>query len=297
MKVFVTGATGFVGTALVQELTKAGHRVLGLARSAASIEKLKAAGAEVQQGDLEDLDSLRAGAAAADGVIHAGFVHDFTRFVEVCQIDKVAIETIGSVLAGSNRPFIVTSGTAMVNQGILATEEMANEHDATLSPRVSETSLDPFTSQGVRTAVIRLAPSVHGEGDHRGFIPTLINIARQKGVVAYVGEGLNRWNAVHRLDAVHLYRLALEKGETGMKYHAVGDEGITLKAISEVIGRQLNLPVRSITPEEAPAHFGWFAMLATLDCPASSQLTQKRLHWKTVHPTLPEDLANGIYFK
>ncbi|HEY5751236.1 MAG TPA: SDR family oxidoreductase [Chryseolinea sp.] len=297
MKVFVTGATGFIGTALVQELTKAGHRVLGLARSAASAEKLKAAGAEVQQGDLEDLDSLRAGAAAADGVIHAGFVHDFSRFAEVCQIDKAAIETLGSALAGSNRPFIVTSGTALVNQGTMATEDMPSMHDVTRFPRVSESSLDPFTTQGVRTAIIRLAPSVHGEGDYRGFIPMLVNIARQKGVVAYIGEGLNRWNAVHRLDAVHLYRLALEKGEAGMKYHAVGDEGITLKAISEVIGRQLNLPVISIAPEEAAAHFGWFAMMASLDCPASSQLTQRRLDWKTVHPTLPEDLANGIYFK
>jgi len=297
MKIFVTGATGFIGTALVQELTKAGHRVLGLARSAASIEKLKAAGAEVQQGDLEDLDSLRAGAAAADGVIHAGFVHDFSRFAEVCQIDKVAIETLGATLAGSNRPFIVTSGTALVNQGILATEDMPSMHDVNRFPRVSEPALESFTSRGVRTAIIRLAPSVHGEGDYRGFIPTLINIARQKGVVAYIGEGLNRWNAVHRLDAVHLYRLALEKGEAGMKYHAVADEGITLKTISEMIGQQLNLPVISITQEEAPAHFGWFAMMASLDCPASSQRTQKRLDWKPVHATLPEDLANGIYFK
>jgi len=297
MKVFVTGATGFIGTALVQELTKAGHRVLGLARSAASAEKLRAAGAEVQPGDLEDVDSLRAGAAAADAVIHAGFVHDFSRFAEVCQIDKVAIGTLGTTLAGSNRPFIVTSGTALVNQGVMATEDMPSNHDVTRFPRVSESSLDPFTSQGVRTAIIRLAPSVHGEGDHHGFIPMLVNIARQKGVVAYIGEGLNRWNAVHRLDAVHLYRLALEKGEAGMKYHAVGDEGITLKTISEAIGQHLNLPVISITPEEAPAHFGWFAMMAALDCPASSQRTQKRLDWKPVHPKLLDDLASGIYFK
>jgi len=297
MKVFVTGATGFIGTALVQELTKAGHRVLGLARSAASAEKLKAVGAEVQPGDLEDLDSLRSGAAGADGVIHAGFIHDFSRFAEVCRIDKVAIETLGSTLAGSNRPFIVTSGTGLVNQGVMATEVMPSMQDVTRFPRVSESSLDPFTSQGVRTAVIRLAPSVHGEGDHHGFIPLLVNIARQKGVVAYIGDGLNRWNAVHRLDAVHLYRLALEKGEAGMKYHAVSDEGITLKTISEVIGRHLNLPVISIGPEEAVAHFGWFAMMTSLDCPASSQLTQKRLEWKPVHSTLPEDLASGLYFK
>lgn len=297
MKIFVTGATGFVGTALVQELIKANHQVLGLARSVASAEKLKAAGAGVQLGDLEDLDSLRHGAAAADAVIHAGFVHDFSRFAEVCQIDKVAIETIGSTLAGSNRPFIVTSGTALVNPGTMATEDMPITYDTTRFPRVSEPSLDAFTPQGVRTGIIRLAPSVHGEGDLHGFIPTLVNIARQKGVVAYIGDGQNRWNAVHRLDAVRLFRLALEKGETGMKYHAVGDEGMTLKTISEVIGRHLNLPVVSIAPEEAAAHFGWFAMMASLDCPASSQLTQKRLNWKPVHPTLSEDLASGIYFK
>jgi nucleoside-diphosphate-sugar epimerase len=297
MKVFVTGATGFIGTALVKELINANHQVLGLARSAASAEKLKAAGAEVHWGDLEDLDSLRSGAAAADAVIHAGFIHDFSRFAEVCRIDKVAIETIGSTLAGSNRPFIVTSGTALVNQGTLATEDMPSMHDVTRFPRVSESSLDAFTSQGVRTAIIRLAPSVHGDGDHHGFIPTLVNIARQKGVVAYIGNGLNRWNAVHRLDAVHLYRLALENGEAGMRYHAVDDEGITLKAISEEIGRHLNLPVISIAPEEAAAHFGWFAMMASLDCPASSQLTRRRLDWKPVHPTLSEDIASGIYFK
>jgi len=297
MKVFVTGATGFIGTALVQELTKAGHRVLGLARSAASAEKLKTAGAEVQHGDLEDLESLRSGAAVADAVIHAGFIHDFSRFAEVCQVDQVAIETIGSTLAGSNRPFIVTSGTGLVQQGVMATEDMASMHDVTRFPRVSESALNTFTSQGVRTGIIRLAPSVHGEGDHHGFIPILINIARQKGMVAYIGDGLNRWNAVHRLDAVHLYRLALEKGEAGLKYHAVGDEGITLKTICEAIGRHLNLPVISIAPEEAAAHFGWFAMMAALDCPASSQLTQKRLDWKPVHPTLSEDLASGIYFK
>jgi len=297
MKVFVTGATGFIGTALVQELTKAGHQVLGLARSAASAEKLKAAGAAVQQGDLQDLDSLRAGAAVADGVIHAGFVHDFSRFAEVCQIDKMAIETIGATLAGSNRPFIVASGTALINPGTLGTEDMPVLHDPIRFPRVSEPSLDAFTSQGVRTGIIRLAPSVHGEGDLHGFIPTLVNIARQKGVVAYIGDGQNRWNAVHRLDAVHLFRLALEKGETEMRYHAVDDEGITLKAISEVIGRHLNLPVISIAPEEAAAHFGWFAMMAALDCPATSQLTQKRLDWKPVQRNLAEDLASGIYFK
>ena len=297
MKVFVTGATGFIGTAIVQELVKAGHQVTGLARSDASSEKLKAAGAAAQYGDLEDLDSLRRGAAASDGVIHAGFIHDFSRFAEVCEVDRVAIETIGSTLAGSGRPFIVTSGTAMVKPGALATEDMASQHDVAKYPRVSESAMDAFTLQGVRTAAIRLSPSVHGEGDRHGFVPMLVNIARQKGVVAYIGDGQNCWNAVHRLDAAHLFRLALENGKAGMKYHAVGDESITVKSISEVIAQHLNLPMISITPEEAAAHFGAFAMMASFDCPASSKITQERLNWHPSHPGLLEDLASGIYFK
>ena len=296
MKVFVTGATGFIGTALVQELLNAGHQVLGLARSDASASALKAAGAAVHRGDLQDLDSLRSGAAASDGVIHAGFIHDFSRFKEVCEVDRLAIETIGSTLAGSNRPFVVTSGTALVRQGSLATEDMVSNHDTSRFPRVSESATLAFTSKGVRTSAVRLSPSVHGEGDHHGFVPILINIARQKGVVAYIGDGQNRWNAVHRLDAVNLFRLALENGEAGERYHAVGDEAINLKTISEFIGGYLNLPVVSISPEEAAAHFGWFAVMAALDCPASSKLTQERLNWRPSHPTLPEDLASGIYF-
>ncbi|PUZ30036.1 Nucleoside-diphosphate-sugar epimerase [Chitinophaga costaii] len=297
MKVFVTGATGFIGTAIVQDLLQAGHQVVGLSRSATSSEKLKAAGADVQPGDLEDLDSLRSGAAAADGVIHAGFIHDFSRFKEVCEIDKKAIETIGAVLAGSNKPLIVSSGTALVRPGALATEDIPSEIDVHKFPRVSEGTADRVAAQGVRAAAIRLSPSVHGEGDHHGFIPTLINIAREKGKAAYIGDGENRWNAVHRLDAARLFRLALEQGTAKAKYHAVGDEAITLKTIAEIIGRQLNLPVVSIAPAAAADHFGWFAMMASLDCPASSQLTQQRLSWKPTHPGLLEDLNSGIYFK
>jgi len=297
MKVFVTGATGFVGTALVEELINAGHKVTGLARSDAAAAKLMAAGAAVHRGDLEDLDGLRTAAAAADGVIHAGFVHDFSRFKEVCEIDRRAIEAIGTTLAGSNRPFIVTSGTALVNPGVLATEEMAINRDVSKFPRVSEIAGLAFAGQGVRAAALRLSPSVHGEGDHHGFIPILINIAREKGVAAYIGDGLNRWNAVHRLDAVHLYRLALERGEAGARYHAVGDEAITVKSIAESIGKHLNIPVVSVAPEEAQAHFGWFAAFAAVDCPASSRLSQERLNWHPVHPSLPDDLASGIYFK
>ena len=296
MKVFVTGATGFIGTALVQELLNAGHQVLGLARSDASANALKAAGATVQRGDLQDLDSIHSGAAASDAVIHAGFIHDFSRFAEVCEVDRLAIETIGSTLAGSNRPFVVTSGTALVRPGILATEDMASNHDTNRFPRVSEMAGLAFASKGVRATAIRLSPSVHGEGDHHGFIPILINIARQKGVVAYIGDGQNRWNAVHRLDAAHLFRLALEKGDAGTRYHAVSDEAITVKAISEVIGRHLNLPIVSISPEEAAAHFGWFGAMAALDCPASSNLTQERLNWRPSHPSLLEDLVSGFYF-
>ena len=296
MKVFVTGATGFVGSALVPELIQAGHQVLGLARSGQSADALKAAGATVHRGDLEDLDSLRTGAAASDGVIHAGFIHDFSRFKEVCEVDRVAIETMGAVLAGSNRPFIVTSGTALVRPGTMATEDMASNHDMQRFPRVSEGAGLAFTSKGVRTAAIRLAPSVHGEGDRHGFIPILVRIAREKGVAAYIGDGQNRWNAVHRLDAVRLYRLALENGDAGARYHAVGDEAITVKAITEAIGAQLNLPVVSIAPEEAAAHFGWFAPFTAIDCPASSAFTQKRLDWHPSHPGLLEDLAGSIYF-
>jgi len=296
MKVFVTGATGFVGTAVVKELITAGHQVLGLARSEAAANALKAVGAEVHAGDLENLDSLRSGAAAADGVIHAGFIHDFSRFAEVCEIDRIAIETIGAVLAGSNRPFVVTSGTALVSPGVLATENMGSSHDSMKFPRVSEVVGLSFASKGVRATTVRLSPSVHGVGDVHGFIPILVNTARQKGVSAYIGEGLNRWNAVHRLDAAHLYRLALEKGEAGTRYHAVGDEFITLKSIAEAIGKHLGIPVVSVSPEQAPEHFGWFAMMASLDCPASSQLTQQALNWHPVHPTLADDLASDIYF-
>lgn len=297
MKVFITGATGFVGTALVKELINAGYEVLGLARSEAAARALTTAGAAVQQGDLENLDSLRNGAAQADGVIHAGFIHDFSRFKEVCEIDRIAIETIGTVLAGSSRPFLITSGTALVNPGILATEDMASQIDPAVFPRVSERVGLALVDKGVHAATIRLAPSVHGEGDLHGFVPILVNTAIQKGVSAYIGEGLNRWNAGHRLDAVHLYRLALEKGEAGARYHAVGDEGIALKTIAEAIGKKLNLPVVSVSPEEAPEHFGWFSTMAGWDCPASSQLTQQRLNWHPTHPSLLDDLAGDVYVK
>lgn len=294
MRVFVTGATGFVGTAIVQELISAGHQVLGLARSEASAEKLQKAGAEVQSGDLEDLDSLRTGAAAADAVIHAGFIHDFTRFAEVCAVDKTAIETMGHVLAGSERPLIVTSGSALVSPGKLATEDI-NPPVNPAWPRASEQAADIVAALGVRVATIRLSPSVHGLDDHHGFIPIMVNIAKEKGVSAYVGGGLNRWNAVHRLDAAHLYRLALEKGASDVRFHACAEEAIKVKSIAEAIGQQLNLPVVSITPEKANDHFGWFAQMASIDCPASSEWTREQLDWHPQQPTLLTDINNGIY--
>ncbi|WP_316776718.1 SDR family oxidoreductase [Pedobacter antarcticus] len=296
MRVFVTGATGFIGTAIVQELVNAGHQVLGLARSEVSAQKLVKMGAEVHRGDLEDLESLRSGAAQSEGVIHAGFIHDFTRFSEVCEVDKLAIKTIGEVLAGSDRPLIVTSGTAMVSPGRLATEEIIPPFNPAW-PRASEQAADAVVALGVRAAAIRLSPSVHGDDDKHGFIPILFNIAREKGFSAYIGEGLNRWNAVHRLDAARLFRLALEHATAGVRYHGSAEEAITVKSIAEAIGRQLNIPVASISAETASEHFGWFAHMAAVDCPASSKLTQERLDWRPINPTLLTDIENGIYTK
>jgi len=298
MRVFVTGATGFVGSALIKELLNAGHQVLGLARSEENVAKLKEAGAEAHRGDLQDLDSLRSGAKEADGVIHAGFIHDFSRFKEVCEIDKVAIDAIAEALAGSNRPFIITSGTALVSPGKLATEDIIPAPGASGHPRLSEPAADAAAALGVRASVIRLSPSVHGEGDHHGFVPILINIAKEKGFAAYIGDGLNQWNGVHRLDAVKLYRLALEKNVTpGARFHAVGEERIDFRAIAEAIGKGLNLPVKSITAEQAPEHFGWFTAFASANIPASSKITQEQLDWHPVQQTLLDDLEQGIYFR
>lgn len=294
MKVFVTGASGFVGTAVVQELLKAGHQVLGLARSEASAAKLKATGAEVHYGDLEDLETLRQGAAQNDGVIHCGFIHDFTRFAEVCAIDEQAIATMAQVLAGSDRPLIVTSGTALVSPGNLATEAMPSPFNPAW-PRASERAAEAAVAAGVRAAIVRLPPSVHGEGDHHGFIPILVNLAREKGFSAYIGGGENRWNAGHRLDAALLYRLALEQATPGARFHANTEEGVTVKSIAEAIAAQLGLPVKSITAEEAAEHFSWFVQMAAIDCPSSSKWTQQYLNWLPSHPLLLTDIQNGVY--
>ena len=291
MRVFVTGASGFVGSAIVQELLGAGHQVLGLARSEESAQALLTAGAEVHRGSLDDLDSLRRGAIAADGVIHTAYNHNFVEYEAAGQTDRLAIEALGKELAGSGRPLIVTSGLAAFNLGRPATED----DSPGASPRMSETVAMELAAQGVRAMVVRLAPSVHDRNDH-GFVPTLINIARQTGEAAYVGEGLNRWPAVHRLDAARLYRLALEQGTAGARYHGAADEGIAMRDIAAVIGRHLNVPVVSKTPEEAAAHFGWMARFVGLDMTASSALTQQRLGWHPTQPGLLADLENGDYF-
>jgi nucleoside-diphosphate-sugar epimerase len=296
MRVFVTGATGWVGSAVVQELIGAGHQVLGLARSDAGAAALDAAGVGVQRGDLDDLDSLRAGAAACDGVIHTAFVHDFSTFQDNAEKDRRAIEAIGDVLAGSGRPFVTTSGTLMV--AMLAPGRLGTEEDAPNAsiPRVpSELATLSLATRGVRSSVIRLPPSVHDSGD-KGFMPRIIDIARETGVSAYIGDGANRWPAVHRLDAARVFRLALEKGEGGLRYHAVGDQGIAVRDLAEVIGRRLNLPTASKTPAEAPDHFGFLAMFLGLDAPASSALTRERLNWTPTHRGLIADLEEGAYF-
>ena len=301
MRVFVTGATGFIGSAIVRELIAAGHEVIGLARSDAAADTLARLGVKAHRGELSDTDSLAAGARACDGVIHTAFIHDFSAYEAAAETDRRAVEAMASALEGSGKPFVLTSGIALLAPGRIGTEEDAPAPGSAAYPRAaSEATVLAAASRGVRASVIRLPPSVHGDGDHgfaAGFASVLIGVAREKGVSAYVGDGLNRWPAVHRLDAAHLYRLALEKGSAGARYHAVADAGVAVRDIAQVIGRRLNVPVVAKSREEAAGHFGWFAHFIGVDCPASSAQTQERLGWRSAHPGLIPDLERARYFE
>jgi nucleoside-diphosphate-sugar epimerase len=293
MRVFITGATGFIGIPTVKELISAGHQVVGMARSDAGAKSLAAIGADVHRGSLEDLDSLRKGAAGSDAVIHLGFIHDFSRFQENCEIDKQAILALGSVLAGSDRPLMVTSGTAgLAAPGQVATEDFVLPPDFPF-PRVSEQTALALVPKGVNASVMRL-PQVHNT-IKQGLVTYLIALAREKGVSAYVGEGSNRWAAAHVLDVAHLYRLALEKHEAGAKYHAVDEEGVAMRDIAEAIGRGLKVPAVSLSPDEAQAHFGWLSRFASHDLRASSAQTRKKLGWNPTGPGLIADLERMQY--
>jgi nucleoside-diphosphate-sugar epimerase len=303
MRVLVTGASGWIGSAVVPELLGAGHRVVGLARSEASAAALLAAGAEVHEGSLDDLDGLRGAAATADGVIHLAFKHDMAfsgDFGGAVAADRNAIESIATALEGSDRPFVIASGTMGAALGKVATEEDGRDVDAAapgsgaLGRQANAQFVLALASRGVRSSVLRLPPTTHGDGDN-GFVATQVGIARDKGVSGYIGDGANRWPAVHRADAARLFRLAVEGAPAGSVLHAVDDEGVPMREIAEVIGRHLGIPTVSVAPEAAGTHFGWLAAFLGLDGPASSTLTRELLGWHPTGPGLLEDLA-GHYF-
>jgi nucleoside-diphosphate-sugar epimerase len=296
MRVFVTGATGFIGTAVVVELAMAGHAVVGLARSEAAAAALSELGAGVHRGELGDLGSLAAGARACDGVVHMAFIHDFSAHMAAIETDRRAVTAMLGALEGSGKPFVLTSGTAFLAPGRLGTEVDAAVTEGGLTPRAATeaTALDA-AGQGVRASVVRLPPSVHGAGDH-GFVPMLIDLARHTGVAAYIGDGANRWPAVHQLDAARLFRLALEQAPPGTRLHAVAEEGIPMRAIAETIGQRLGLPVRGLTGDAAQAHFDWMARFVAIDNPTSSALTRRSLGWRPEGPDLLTDMRENGYF-
>lgn len=301
MRVFITGASGWIGSAVVPELIDAGHRVVGLARSDASADALTAAGAEVHRGSLEDLEALHGAAAASDGVIHLAFKHEmaFAGDMEgAADADRLAIEAMGEALAGSDRPLAIASGTLGLTSGGLASERDGHGPEAAaVSPRLASAELAlSLASRGVRSSVVRLSPTVHGEGDH-GFMALLVAIAREKGASGYVGDGLSRWSAVHRLDAARLFRLAIESAPAGSTLHGVADQGVAIREVAQVIGAHLNLPVVAVAPEDAGAHFGFLGGLLTLDSPASSTLTRALVSWEPTRPGLIDDLEQGHYFE
>jgi nucleoside-diphosphate-sugar epimerase len=294
MRIFVTGSTGFIGSAVVRELLDAGHTVIGLARSKSSAQLLERAGAAVQEGSLEDVDSLKRGADSADAVIHTAFVHDLSNFDTGAETDRLAIETIGETLAGSHRPFVVTSGVPMGIPGQVVTEN--NDFDPIGPHRFTETAALPYAKRGVLVSVARPPRLVHGEGDMHAFVPLFIGIARKKGVSAYIEDGSSRCHAAHRLDVAHLFRLAVEQATAGSRYQAVDDEGIPFREIAEAIGRRLHIPAVSIPAEEAINHFGFMGRIAGTDNPASSEITRKTLGWHPKHPALLQDLEADFYF-
>ena len=296
MRVFVTGATGFIGSAVVRELLMAGHQVLGLARSDAAAEALTQMGAEMHRGQLADIESLVAGARACDGVAHLAFIHDFSRYEASVEVDRKAVEAMAGALEGSGKPLIVTSGTTLLASGRIGTEKDAPAPGNPVGLRaVSETATLAAADRGVRAAIVRFPPTVHGTGDH-AFVPALIEIARRKGISAFVGDGANRWPAVHRLDAARLFRLALEKAPPGTRLHGTAEEGVPMRAIAETVAGGLGVPVRSITQDEARAHFDWLSLFVAIDNPTSSAITRELVGWLPQEVGLLTDIREGGYF-
>lgn len=295
MRVFVTGASGFVGSAIVQELLQAGHKVLGMVRSESAAEALVKAGAEAHFGNLNDAESIKKGAAQCDAVIHTAFNHDFSRYKDNCEDDRRVIQALSDVLTGTNRPLVVTSGVGILRKDNLFTENDAPPHSDVAPRAASEEAAIAARQQGVNAYIVRLPPTVHAKGDH-GFIPWIIGMAKEKGASAYIGEGNNRWAAVHRLDAAVLYRLIIEKQPEQKVYHAVAEEGVPFKEIAAAIGKGLQLPTVSKDGNEAETHFGWLKHFASMDCAASSGLSRTTLGWEPTYPTLLADLTPGVYF-